>query len=92
MFRTHAGVKVRTNVALPNLLCDLDIRTIYKRPVNIFRGAVQPNSRYSPTVPSSSPPLRQNFIFDVPLASVPAVEMCWLMSDAGMSTSASDTE
>lgn len=46
----------------------------------------------APTVPTSSPPLRQNFMLDVPDASVPAVEMCWLMSDAGMSTSASETE
>ena len=44
------------------------------------------------TVPTSRPPLRQNFMFDVPDASVPAVEMCWLMSEAGMSTSASETE
>lgn len=29
-----------------------------------------------PTVPNSNPPLRQNFIFDVPEASVPAVEIC----------------
>lgn len=34
----------------------------------------------------------QNFMFDVPEASVPAVEMCWLMSDAGMRISASETE
>ena len=37
-------------------------------------------------------PFEQNFMFDVPDASVPAVEICWLMSEAGMSTSASDTE
>ena len=29
-----------------------------------------------PTVPRSRPPLRQNFMFEVPDASVPAVEMC----------------
>ena len=44
------------------------------------------------TVPTSRPPFRQNFMFDVPDASVPAVEMCWLMSDAGISTSARETE
>jgi hypothetical protein len=45
-----------------------------------------------PTVPKSRPPLRQNFILEVPEASVPAVEMCWLISEAGMRTSASETE
>ena len=44
------------------------------------------------TVPNNKPPFKQNFMFDVPDASVPAVEMCWLMSDAGMRISASDTE
>lgn len=34
------------------------------------------HSKDIPTVPSSNPPLRQNFIFDVPEASVPAVEIC----------------
>jgi len=29
-----------------------------------------------PTVPSRRPPLRQNFMFDVPDASVPAVDIC----------------
>ena len=44
------------------------------------------------TVPNSRPPFKQNFMFDVPDASVPAVEICWLISDAGMRTSASETE
>ena len=47
---------------------------------------------YTPTVPTSNPPLRQNFILDVPDASVPAVEICWLMSEAGINTSARETE
>jgi hypothetical protein len=45
-----------------------------------------------PTVPSNKPPFKQNFMFDVPEASVPAVEMCWLISEAGIKTSAKDTE
>ena len=45
-----------------------------------------------PTVPSSNPPLRQNFMLDVPEASVPAVEICWLISEAGIKTSAKETE
>ena len=50
-------------------------------------------SMFAPsTVPTSRPPFRQNFMFDVPDASVPAVEMCCEMSEAGMSTSASETE
>jgi len=35
-----------------------------------------------------SPPLSTNFMLLVPLASVPAVEMCSLMSDAGTIISA----
>lgn len=34
-------------------------------------------------VPIIRPPLRTNFMLEVPDASVPAVEMCSLMSDAG---------
>lgn len=47
---------------------------------------------HAPTVPMSRSPFKQNFMFDVPDASVPTVEMCWLMSKAGISTSASDKE
>lgn len=45
-----------------------------------------------PTVPSSKPPFKQNFMLDVPEASVPAVEICWLISEAGINTSARETE
>lgn len=44
------------------------------------------------TVPSRRPPFKQNFMLDVPDASVPAVEMCWLISEAGISISARVTE
>lgn len=82
---------VRTDVALANFLGDLDVRTICDdASVNVR--PLQHADPHAPTVPSSRPPLRQNFMFDVPDASVPAVEMCWLMSDAGMRISASDTE
>lgn len=50
-------------------------------------------SMFAPsTVPRSKPPFKQNFMLDVPDASVPAVEMCWLRSEAGMSISARETE
>jgi hypothetical protein len=39
-------------------------------------------------VPIISPPLSTNFMLLVPLASVPAVLMCSLRSDAGMMISA----
>lgn len=42
-------------------------------------------------VPIISPPFITNFMFEVPEASVPAVEMCSLMSEAGIITSAFDT-
>ena len=37
-------------------------------------------------------PLRANFMFPVPAASVPAVEICSETSLAGMSRSATDTQ
>ena len=42
-------------------------------------------------VPMISDPFIANFMLDVPDASVPAVEMCWLSSAPGISTSARDT-
>ena len=36
-------------------------------------------------------PFIANFMFDVPLASVPAVEICWLRSEPGTMTSANET-
>ncbi len=42
-------------------------------------------------VPMMRPPLSANFMLDVPLASMPAVEMCCDRSEAGMITSALDT-
>ena len=39
-------------------------------------------------VPMMRPPFRTNFMLLVPLASVPAVEMCSLMSEAGTMISA----
>ena len=53
-------------------------------------------SRISTLAPSSVPmvsaPLSANFMFPVPEASVPAVEICSLRSAAGMITSARLTE
>lgn len=52
-----------------------------------------PISMFAPsTVPTNNPPFKQNFIFEVPLASVPAVEICWEMLLAGTNNSATDTE
>ena len=42
-------------------------------------------------VPTMSPPFMTNFMFPVPLASIPAVLMCCEMSDAGMMISANET-
>mmetsp|Transcript_111 Transcript_111/g.535 ORF Transcript_111/g.535 Transcript_111/m.535 type:complete len:202 (+) Transcript_111:357-962(+) len=42
-------------------------------------------------VPTMRPPFMTNFMLPVPDASMPAVEMCWLTSDAGMMSSASET-
>ena len=38
-----------------------------------------------------NPPFMTNFMFDVPEASVPAVEMCSLMSEAGIMIYAFET-
>lgn len=42
-------------------------------------------------VPRIIPPFITNFIFDVPEASVPAVEICYDISEAGIIISADDT-
>lgn len=42
-------------------------------------------------VPMMSAPFMANFMFPVPEASVPAVEMCSLSSVPGMMASATDT-
>lgn len=51
--------------------------------MNIRRLTLAPSQ-----VPMMRPPLRTNFMLLVPLASVPAVEMCSLMSEAGQMISA----
>mmetsp|Transcript_10912 Transcript_10912/g.45458 ORF Transcript_10912/g.45458 Transcript_10912/m.45458 type:complete len:234 (+) Transcript_10912:397-1098(+) len=49
-------------------------------------------SMFAPSaVPTTRPPFMTNFMFPVPDASMPAVDMCWLTSDAGMISSARDT-
>lgn len=49
-------------------------------------------SMFAPSrVPMMRPPFRTNFMLLVPEASVPAVEMCSEMSEAGTMTSASET-
>ena len=52
-------------------------------------------SAISTLAPSIVPMIREpfiaNFMLDVPDASVPAVEMCWLSSAPGIITSASET-
>ena len=39
-------------------------------------------------VPSVTAPFIMNFMLPVPLASLPAVEICWLISVAGINSSA----
>ena len=49
-------------------------------------------STFAPSsVPTVSAPFIMNFMLPVPLASLPAVEICWLTSLAGIRCSASDT-
>ena len=69
---------VRTNVLLANFLCDLDVCTIYDPTlINfLFLNDNNKRNRDLPTVPNNNPPFKQNFMFDVPEASVPAVEIC----------------
>ena len=76
------------NILFSNLLGDLDRRTIHS-------SEKQASKRFSRAeilvVKSTYPPFRQNFILLVPDASVPAVEMCWEISDAGIKSSAMET-
>ena len=49
-------------------------------------------STFAPSrVPTIKPPFMANFMFPVPEASVPAKEMCWLISLAGINNSAIET-
>ena len=43
------------------------------------------------SVPTVRAPFIMNFMLPVPLASLPAVEICWLTSLAGISISAMET-
>ena len=59
-----------------------DLQT-FSSPISIFAPS---------TVPTNNPPFKQNFMFEVPLASAPAVEMCCEMLLVGTNNSARDTE
>src|SRR5207244_2292917 len=68
----------------------------YSRTVrSLENGPMPAASRISAVAPSSVPtstaPLRGAFMFPVPEASVPAVEMCWESSQAGKMRSALET-
>jgi len=75
------------DVVLSNLTSDFDLFSL----VN-FRFLRERVPTFAPSqVPMIKPPFKTNFMFEVPLASVPAVEMCSLISLAGMMISALDT-
>ena len=62
------------------------------QPASSHLPVFSPISMLAPSmVPMMKEPLSANFMLEVPEASVPAVEMCWLSSAAGMMTSASET-
>jgi len=90
LWPNEAPQRTLTNITLPNFFRDLYIGTIWVRSYDPVRRKLI--MQHIPTVPNKSPPFRQNFMFEVPEASVPAVEMCWLMSEAGINTSAKETE
>ena len=62
--------------------------------INIFSYPIYSAiSTFAPSiVPMIKDPFIQNFIFPVPEASKPAVDICWFKSEAGMITWALDTE
>jgi hypothetical protein len=61
--------------------------------MNIFSSPISSAiSTFAPSiVPIIRHPFMTNFIFEVPEASVPAVEMCWESSAAGIIIYAEDT-
>lgn len=71
------------NVVFPSFTSYLDLDASARIVEEIGRLTLAPSQ-----VPIIKPPLSTNFILLVPLASVPAVEMCSLMSDAGQIISA----
>ena len=79
-----------THVIFPNFLCNLDVGTVCQKFEHELQDMILMHN--IPTVPTRRPPLRQNFMLEVPDASVPAVEICWLISDAGIRISAKLTE
>ena len=91
--RIHDEANQLTDIVLANLLSNLNIGAIYASQISYFAHTdMKIWKPILPTVPKSNPPFKQNFIFDVPEASVPAVEICWLISEAGIKTSAKETE
>jgi hypothetical protein len=78
-------VSEEEDVVLANLAGDFDLECIsLVSKMNEIRTLTLAPSQ----VPMIKPPFKQNFIFEVPDASVPAVEMCSLMSLAGQMISA----
>jgi hypothetical protein len=72
------------NVTLADFASDFNLKSVSKEnSVETAKLTLAPSQ-----VPMIKPPLRTNFMLLVPLASVPAVEMCSLMSDAGTMVSA----
>jgi hypothetical protein len=75
------------DVVLANFTGDFDLRLSAEPHTQGLRPLT-----FAPShVPIIKPPLRTNFMFEVPLASVPAVEMCSLISLAGIIISALET-
>lgn len=80
-------------ILLADLLSDLDVSTIdgtkEKTTVHYKQQLKVSDSFQGSSVSNHS---QQNFMLEVPEASVPAVEMCSEMSEAGMRSSARETE
>jgi hypothetical protein len=75
------------DVVLADLTSDFNLFLVSRR---LFTR--QGRLTFAPSqVPMIKPPFITNFMFEVPLASVPAVEMCSLISLAGMMISALET-
>ncbi|KAH3674988.1 hypothetical protein WICPIJ_009374 [Wickerhamomyces pijperi] len=61
-------------------------KKMFSSPISLVISTLAPS-----TVPMINPPFKVNFMFEVPEASVPAVEMCSDKSEAGQITSALET-
>ena len=86
VFHVFSQVAKEEDVGFANLAGNFNL---LRKSVSFEKLGMQQRLTLAPShVPIINPPFRTNFILLVPLASVPAVEICSLISEAGVMISA----